>query len=359
VTLFRSLAATAQPASTTYRADLSVTALAVTSHSLYVAGYNQQAWTSVLRVLDVSGSGPSLIGEYSVPTLDHAAMVVDGGLAHAVNRGRLSIVDLSGLGAPRQVGTFSSAETPASYTGIARSSGYDFVLVPSGIAVLNVSNPVHPAFVTTYVVGGSPQHLSGLTGGVLLVSTWEVGQPDRVRIVSLDTSDPQHLNQLGAWTTVAPAWGLCIDDGRAYVVSPRLIHILDTSDPSHLTEVGSIPFEYTYGGGMAACGSILFVAGFDAVHAYDAGDPADPHEITAFGQGEGLASDVAIDGPQLDVGYWEDSGVRVFDIADLSNPQVIARSPMILNGSTALTVATYAGHVLASSYSGLWLLHIP
>jgi hypothetical protein len=190
------------------------------------------------------------------------------------------------------------------------------------------------------------------------VSTWDIGRPDRARIVSLDSPDPLHVKQLGDWST-AQVVDMSVEGSRAYVVSYRLIHILDTSDPSHLTEVGSIPFDSVSSGATAAHGSILFVTGYDAVHVYDVGDPTDPHEVTAFGQGEGLASDVAIDGSRLDVGYWSDGGVRVFDIADPSNPQLIASYPMIPNGNTALTVTTYAGHVLASSYSGLWLLQVP
>jgi hypothetical protein len=237
--------------------------------------------------------------------------------------------------------------------------------------IVDVTDPVHPAFVSSFGIhkdlGLNPALGQGCfaisfghgmdpseDGRQLFVSYWDAG------FLSLDTSDPWHPQYLGRFT-YAPN-----EDGDAHSTSyDDRRRLLFTADEDFCKNGPGI------------------VTGWGYMRVLDEADPAHPRQIGAYhtpnsyGLSDPGAGDYVIHNP-LVVGTdvylsWYSDGVRVVDTTDPTNPTEVAyfvppaaqnpiRPPQrnTLTNTTQVWGVDYdssTGYVYASDMnSGLWIL---
>ncbi|MBV8964737.1 MAG: hypothetical protein JO191_01030 [Mycobacteriaceae bacterium] len=343
------------------------TGLAMTSSRLYVAGGDQSTGQSEVRIMDLSSGGQaSVVGTYAEAQLSHSQGTSIGQRVFLADRGRLSILDVSQPDKPVEIG---SAALPAA-SGIANWSAdvivmdqYAYAAAGGTLLVFNVGDPTHPTLVSQQDLGVGIVAL-GRLGGYLYVLIGVQPQPQRpgleYHLAILDLSDPGHPQRTSDWTGLPGMWnGMTVSGTRAYVTGGRLLGVVDLGDPLNPQLVGTAPFDDTGGDRLAVAGNTVFVAGFSGVDTYNVSDPAHPQPLPTFGGDGGFVSSVAVDGARLYVAYWSGGGVRAFDVSDPSNPTLLGAYAPIPNGDVAASVFAVDGHVLTSTYSGLWALHVP
>ena len=360
-----------RPGSAQARTDLMsgvmASGVALDGTLLFVAGEDQASGQSEVRVFDTSSTGgsPAPLGTYAEAALSHAQGTAAGQRIYLGDRGRFSIVDLSQPDRPVEVGaaTLPTAGGLANWAvDVSVVGAYAYVIDGPSLLTFSIADPTHPTLVNLQDLGVGTfgvAHAGAYLYVIVGVNPATPGAGLQYELAILDLTDPAHPQTRGTWSDVGGLWnGLVIDGTRAYLTAGRALNVLDVVDALHPRVLGSAPFTDVGGDRLAITGQTVFVNGFEGVHAYDVTDPTQPVVLPVFGGDGGLVSSVALTGLTLYAAYWSGGGLRAFDVSDPTNPVLLGAYPNIPNGSVAASVFALGGHVLTSTYSGLWVLHI-
>jgi hypothetical protein len=196
--------------------------------------------------------------------------------------------------------------------GVAATEDYAYVAdFDSGLRVISVADPAHPAEVGYY---DTPHHAQGVAAdeNYAFVADGTAG----LRVISV--ADPARPSEVGFCDTPGNASGVSVAVGYAYVADGTGgLRVISIADPANPTEVGScntpgIAMAVALGGGYA------YVADrASGLRIISVADPANPLEV-GFYETPYEAFGVAVSGPYVYVANYRD--LRVVSVADPASP---------------------------------------
>jgi hypothetical protein len=239
-------------------------------------------------------------------------IVVHGSYAYVANRqDGLSVIDISSLSDPQEVGTYDvysvtwATELDGSYAYLAHSD--------DGLLVLDLNDIERPEVVGQVDAEAEARDVDVAGDYAYLANSF-----DGLRIV--DISDPTAPFQVALLDTYR-SWRVDVQGDVAYMVEPipnqpYVVHTIDVSDPLHPSELGSVTMpEIVWE--LTAVGDYVYVAGGDSgIRILDVSDPANPVQANVVFLPDVLDVDVQ-DGRLYVVSSDPfDGGVFVFDLTD-------------------------------------------
>jgi hypothetical protein len=309
-----------------------------------------------MRIFDVSEPAcPVEIGAWEAPRLkglewlgsDVAGVAVVNGLAYVADSVRgLSIVDVSDLLHPREIGSFSEPQYAMS---VAVSGTLAYVCGrDSGLHIVDVADPEDPielslcdATAFTVVVSGNYAYL---------------GCESDLHVV--DISDPAHPEVVGAFPETASA--VAVAGERAYITQftpteGQGLRILDVSNPVRIREIGFCSAPTWEAVSVIVAGDRAYVgAGRAGLRIVDVTDPARPVEVGGYAM-IGTAGDVAVRGSHAYV-VGEDSGLHIVDVADPASPSLVGSCADIRQACSVAVSGDYA--YVAAREDGLCIVDV-
>jgi hypothetical protein len=245
------------------------------AYDVYVSGNYAYVADWGLKVVDVSAPAYlTLVGSYSapVPLSANQRLHVSGDYAYVGDcMGRLNVVDISNPTQPTEVGFY---DTCVQDVAVAGTHAYVANSSDSSLVILDVADPAHPAFVTSYDTPGSANgvHISGNHAYV---------SDGNLQIV--DISDPAHPAEAGSYDTPGNSTSVYVAGNYAYVADGQAgLHIVNVSDPAHPSEAGT--FDDTGSAWISVVhvsGNRAYVGGGSGkLWVVDVSDPAHPAEVS-------------------------------------------------------------------------------
>ncbi|MFA5133314.1 MAG: hypothetical protein WC459_00680, partial [Patescibacteria group bacterium] len=291
-------------------------------------------------------SGIRQVGTISLDS--PAGVFVSGRYAYVteLNTDKLAVVDVSNPLAPAKISTVSVGNNPK---GIDVFGNYAYMVnadaTSDNLSIVDISNPKVPVHVATSSVGISPQgvHISGRYAYVTFIDG----------LVVIDISNPSAPKKVSTVTTTgSSSWGIDISGRYAYVVNDMLntISVIDISNPliprlTATTAVGSSPY------GISVSGRYAYVANADSgnVSVVDISNPSAPVQVTTVTTG-GVPYGISVSGRYAYVtnlsGY-----VSTIDILNPLAPRVVATTVVAANSSDIFVSGRYAYVVDSSTLS--------
>ncbi len=283
-----------------------------------------------LHLLDVHD--PAVVtkqGVYS-PIADARQVAVEGGLA-AVASGfqGLRLVDVSQPTSPMEVGSFDCAGAFAMGTALHGTVAFVGTTLqrPHDKIELRVIDVTEPASPTLLAAWDAPADFGPFREMVVQDGRLYVAEESGLGVV--DVSDPAHPAALGhLWFDLERKMatvGVAVQGQYAYVAYAAYgLRVVDVSRPADLHIVGSV---LPQGGcaGVAVAGDRAYcVSGFDGLAVIDVSQPTSP---TVLGRVDtpGYATAVTLAG-ELALVSDGGGGLVVVDVADGHNPRVMARA---------------------------------
>ncbi len=269
-----------------------------------------------LHVIDVSNpASPQARGQLSVPgpALD-VDVDVGGALAWLAGDGGLRAIDLSNLDFPKEVGsleerffTLFDAELDGDFAYVAQER--------AGLAVIDVSDPVHPAKVATLDTPGFAVGLD-VAPGFAYVADFLSG----MRVV--DVSDPVSPVEVGVLATTGFARDLEVEGETVYLADGRL-NVIDVSSPAAPVLLSAIA-TLDAAQDVDVEGSLAFVADVDGLQVIDVSNPTAPVALGALPTPRDAPNDVEV---ARGVAYLAESfsGLELVDVTDPRRPVQISR----------------------------------
>ena len=331
-----------------------------------------EAHASTEGAADHPAQRVELVGQLGGQTY---ALAVHGTTVYLGVGPRLVLLDLSAPVSPRLLG--QSAPLGAHPHAIAVSGHYIYVAVgrdrrepagPSGLHILDVSNPAQPRVVGAYESRGYAVGvaLAG-TFAYLIEASDRAGAPwTDAGLRILDVSTPSAPRSVGFFHPGAVG-GMAVAGATAYVAAGAL-YVLDISDPAHPTEIA----RYQPPGrarAVALAGTLAYVttAEFARTHldsiggglrVVDIGDPVHPTELGVARTGAG--GNVAVSGTLAYVAAHPEAAgagvpldLRVVDVSNAANPAVVGPS---IPGSPVFDVQAVGSTVYVAQATGLRIL---
>jgi hypothetical protein len=124
----------------------------------------------------------------------------------------------------------------------------------SGLLVVDISDPVHPAEVGSYDTPGYSYGIGKAGDMVYIADGW-----GGVRVVGV--GNPAQLTEIASYDTPGWAFDVIVVDSKAYVADTFAgLHVLDVSDPVHPVELGGHEWWRGHAGRVAVSGDAVYVA---------------------------------------------------------------------------------------------------
>ena len=317
---------------------------------------------------------------------DLADTAIEGDLAFCADMNfGLRVFDLSKPEAPARIANVPTA-LPA--MGVAVEGEYAFVITgnsASSLATYDVSDPAHPALVSTFSLGAMQATDVQVRGGVAYVGyfqatlqTIDVSNPAAPASMGSLTLPGGHVNELALdgsfaylacgtgglriadvsdpWAPVAVGWlgvayiaeHVAVGDGMAYLASGGQLVLVDVTSPNLPFVTSSMVL---FASRLAVRGTLLFACGDRALSSINAQDSSNPLIVGSL-SADGTIGSVAIHGDEVVLGC-----STVLDVIDASNPTspptlTSARLPgepldVAVKGNLAFVASAIAGlHVL-------------
>ncbi|HLX07628.1 MAG TPA: Ig-like domain-containing protein, partial [Thermoanaerobaculia bacterium] len=268
---------------------------------------------------------PTALGFVAIPGFQNAVEVAGSYAFLASGAAGLNVVDVTNLAQPvlaAQLATLVSAND------VRISGSVAYVADDSGLLLVDVTDPAHPARlgsllfpggrqVRLAVGGGGLVYLADLTFGLRVVNASNPMQPIAVgslalpgtpRAVSLGGTGLGGFGLTGSYAVVA-----CGDGGVA---------VVDVSDPTAPREVGSTPPDQPRAGSVTVRGHYAYVAAGEAaiyggLHVVELVDPTNPVEVGASVDNLGVTRVALEDGFALGAQFFLAGQVAIFDIGSL------------------------------------------
>ena len=294
----------------------------------------------IQRVSVISNTDPSNLYELGTyDALDAVEwLVLRGHYLYVGTDGSVEIVDLSDLSHPVLAGIYLRQATDMKLLG----SYAVMTIADTGLAVVDLTDPVHPAAVslTREVTGGRSLWLqdtlafvTGTFAGLHVLTVADVSAP---RTISL--YDPPGQFQFGA-VNGHMGYFLCAD---------QTVRIYDLSTMPRLTEAGVLRLGGTETLRLAMQDSLLYCAGNpNSVTIYDVSHPASPTEVSNVYFLDGTLS-ACPNGRYVYAAGWDH--LWTVDFADMRHPVVVDSQPagkgsrqIVLDGSYLIAGGTRGG----------------
>jgi hypothetical protein len=267
-------------------------AVAVTSDTAVVSNMN-----AGLRLFDVvNPRTPAHLGSTAVRAVSPRNVTIDGDLAYLAGQSDgVFIFDITDPPSP----VLQAAYDPGgSAEEIRIAGGMAYVADGYDLLILDVADPTSPAHVARFPVPGWASgidlaneiaYVADFTSGLLAIDVADPTSPvlrshyptpgEDARDVSVhfplaylaagsdgllifDVSDPSSPALRGAYDTPGLAWGICVDDAKAYIADVFSVVVVDVADPT--APFLCARFE-TPGGPESVCAAdgLIYVADYD------------------------------------------------------------------------------------------------
>src|SRR5579863_7690148 len=275
--------------------------------------------------ITVQTFSPTPLGFLALPGFQNAVEVAGGYAFLASGAAGLSVVDVTNLAQPVLVAQLA---TPASANDVRVSGSVAYVAQDSGLLLVDVTDPAHPARLGSLPLPGGRQvrlavggaglvYLADLTFGLRVVDATNPMQPVAVgalalpgtpRAVSLGGTGQGGYGMAGSYAVVA-----CGDGGVA---------VVDVSDPTAPVVVGATPPDQPRAGSVTVRGHYAYVAAGEAavyggLHVVELADPTNPVEVGASVDNLGVTRVALEDGFALGAQFFLAGQVAIFDIGSL------------------------------------------
>ena len=277
-----------------------------------------------VRAVDIAGNiGPwasaTLTADYGPLAINHSPNgLVAGPINHidvtfsrAIDPASFSADDVRIIAsAPVRVGGY---DTDGSVFNVAISGDIAYVADwDMGLKILDVSNPVVPVLLGTYIAGSSYAIDVAVSGNLAYLAYFGEG------LQILDVSDPSAPVLVGAYTAES-AYGVTLSGDLAYVMQFNGgLTVLDVSDPSAPVRLGGYSVN-SYGYGIVVSDDLVYLAdGSDGLNIIDVSNPAAPFLVSTYDPSYSIRG-VAVVG---DVAYVNEYGygMRILDVSDPVSP---------------------------------------
>ncbi|HET6349007.1 MAG TPA: hypothetical protein VFH88_07990, partial [Candidatus Krumholzibacteria bacterium] len=270
-----------------------------------------------LKVIDISNpASPTVTGSTTGSDQNAVDVALAGDYAVVANsQYGVAMVDISGP-TPGVVATLSA---PGLASRVAADGNYAYVTAGTETNVMDITDPVHPAFVAGVAARGGPRWVT-VHDNRLYVSDIRAG----VQVVDVSTpADPHVLGYLDV-PPLPDTRGVVVDAGRAYIAAGASgLAIADLSKPPCPNNAGGV-FIATRGStaAVAVDGDRGVSLDYVGLNVLDISDPSRPTIIAESGKlgaswyGVALADGFAyaLEGSE---------GMLVFDVTDLINPHIV------------------------------------
>ncbi len=311
------------------------------------------------------------------------AVAVQGNYAYVGVGLRLSILDITSLAHPMEIGATEAFEGYIEDVAVVGNTAF-VAAGGAGLYIVDISDPANPAVVGSYDTPGYAESVT-VAGKYAYVADGPAG----LRVV--DIEDLDHPAEVGQAYSLNYAFDVAVDSKRSYVASAGAgLLVADISDPVNPREIGNLDTPgYAYGvvvfrdtayvadgwGGLrvinisqpstpvegdstdtpgwafdvAIKDGVAYVAdGWGGVRLIDVRDPTGLAELGSYNPAGGLAAGLVTDGKTVYVAD-RTAGLRVLDVHDPTRPaQVSLYSPMGFADDVVVT-GNYA-YVAAGPY---------
>ena len=272
-----------------------------------------------LRIIDLTTpAAPVEVGHldmgfaYSVDAEANLVFVVDYGFG-------LRVIDVSTPSAPTELGTAEYPDPEAEHVAVSGDFVFLTIRADPSLRILDVSMPSAPNEVGSYSID------QGHIGGKLSVFGSTLFMTARDDLYLLDVSTPASPALLGTWSTgdfstLALAGEPKLSGSTLYLTDLwDGILVFDISDPSTPTDIAS--FDSTRAEAVALMpGDVALLAdSHGGLKVLDVHTPASPQELASIDVG-GYFSRFAVSNGFAIGGGFPTTGLRVFDVTDLSKP---------------------------------------
>jgi hypothetical protein len=193
---------------------------------------------------------------------------------------------------------------------IVSAGDYAYIASMSGLEIVDISDPAHPALAGTYAAGQCVD--VEVHGNYAYLAAWGDG------LMVIDITSPTSPVFVGQWDAPARAEGLTISGDYAYVAEGHLgLRVIDISTPSNPVVVATYDTP-DWDNDVTVSGDYAFVAANSlGLRVFDISNPVSPSLVGSAGT-SGNASCVEISGDYAYVGATHN--FTVIDISDPTNP---------------------------------------
>ncbi|HPA80991.1 MAG TPA: hypothetical protein PLS95_09285 [Thermoanaerobaculales bacterium] len=314
--------------------------VAVAGSYAYLAGGG-----SGLRVIDVGDpSAPVEVSSFDTPGFSYRVAVA-GRYAYVADwASGLRVIDVETPSAPVEVGFLV---TPGAAWSVALATQHAYVAAEhAGLRVLDVSLPSAPVEVGSIDTPGETADVAVSRGYVYVADSH-----DGLRVLDVTTS---------ATPTVVgfapiPGNDVAVANGYACIADEQTgLHVVDVTRPSSPIEVGSLDTP-GFASGIAALGSLVYVADWYSLRIIDVSTPSAPVEVGVF-EPPGLVVNVAVSGSHAYLAGYSSGGLRVLDVLNPSAPVEVG---FVDTPGTARAVAVSRGFAyVADGGAGLRVIDV-
>jgi len=303
-------------------------------------------WDTVAGELRLPRFSVSIVGwwnssdfSYDVAVAGDIAYVADGGSG-------LQVINITDPTHPARIATL---DTPGTASGIAVAGNYAYIADGATVRVIDIHNPASPtAAGSVSITGGTARNIA-LSGDYAYVAAAAAG------LVVLNITHPSTPAIAGTYDTPGSANDVALDGDYAYVVdSSSGVTALSISDPTHPAGIWAMD---TPGSarGIAVAGDYAYVADFNGgLQVFDISDRTDP-QIPASLSLSGYAYGAAVDGDRLYIAAGM-AGVHTIDITNPTTP-VLRETCDTPGDARALSMAGHHAFVTDRQY-GLQVLEV-
>lgn len=311
-----------------------------------VGDYAYTALDSVVKVIDISGTAPSLVTTVHVPEpVEYGEdLSAEGGFlclaTSSDNRKAIQVFDISSPGTISFVGAVDTfIATLAAEQSVAVHAGSAYVTALGGISMLSLSGPGSPALLGTF-----PGNRTALCAdGDYLYTLSELSG---LKIV--DISAPAFVPLLGGLRFNRPS-GLALRGQTAFVTHSAGLTSVDVSDPVLPVAIGNLSAPR---GDVAIAGNYAYVGVSAQLNVVDIDDPA-MMQIVASAPITGHVEALSVmDGVAC---VADAAGLEVFDVSNPLAPMLSSTIP-VTGGARDVTIA--AGHAFVTKNNGLLAIDI-
>ncbi len=276
------------------------------------------------------------------------AVEVQGNYAYVGVGYRLTILDVTDLNAPREIGV--TIPLDGKILDIAVSGSYAYVAAGGGgFYVVDTSAMAQPGVVGRYDTQGYAEDVKVKNNYAYIADG-----PGGLRIV--DITDPTKPEEVSTAYNLNYIINVALDGSYVYLAAAGAgMLVANVSDPANPTEVSSYDTPgYAYG--ITSAGSTVYIAdGWEGLQVLDVSNPRQPESIGSYDT-PGWAMDLIVVGDSL---YIADAfgGLRVLNVSDRVKPTEVGSYQ--LSGCHAAKVAVSGNTTyLADIYLGVQIVDV-
>ena len=259
---------------------------------------------------------------------------------------------VSGKYPTTMVGNVASSQTSGGHMQVFGSYGYE-TISNSDFVIFDVANPAAPTKVGTLtgVLGG--------TGNVVVVGHYAYTYSSGLKVIDVSNPASPSLAYNGTISS-SGAGGIYIRGNYAYIGVGSALQTYDISNPTSPHLVSSLSTTAPLNAnnnGITGSGNFLYAAGDSAtagLMVFSLANPAAPALAKNVTTSVGERS-VVVQGKYAYVGSAGESGMRVYDVSDPTNPSLLYSGGPSGSGDPAYMVSV-SGHILYNEAYGCFVV---